>query len=809
MCIFAVQSIRTIQEFAMLPQVSSEPQLRVLLMICLLSQVMIAHCQTQFIDTTESTGILSFTSAVTYGSGIAAADYDNDGDIDLFITTEKNISNQLYRNDGNGNFEEVAEEVGLASISRARSALWFDFNGDHKLDLFVAGDCLKDESNCQYSPIKLYQQVTNLEFIDVTAASGLAVNLNIESNQLLGGITAGDINNDGFLDLYFNYYLGNAWLFVNNGDGTFNDISIASNIQDTYTRFWQPLMYDFDRNGFIDINLNVDLGQNQLWLNNGDNTFTNKADIVGIDDNRSDMGIAIGDYNNDSYMDLYMTTANHSPFFQNNSSSGQLSFSDIASTLGVEDAGLAWGTTFLDANNDGHLDLAATNGLEETIADQSKLWINNGDGSFVDFSQESGFDDELSATTLIGADLDRDGDLDLVQSLKNNEGQFSALRLLENQLNESAEFGNYLVIKPRMSGNNHFAIGAKVNIKVGSTIMTRPIMAGMSFYGQEPAEAFFGIGAETNIDEVIINWPGGATSTLSNVSANQILVITDNDADIVYPPTNFNITDVGTSTITLNWTHNDSNKNGFLLQRSQNSYFSSVLEFETTSDLTSYTDTSLASNTTYYYRIKTIGFNSESNFSYPIQAKTLGYVEAPTQLEINNVSQTQVILTWKDNSNNETGYVIQRSLTDQFVDYVEFFDRANAESFLDSNLEPNTTFYYRVKASNGNLDSDFSNIETVSTIITGQQVIPKNFIDFKIIPNPSSRFFEIQLKDYYNGKIMITLKNNIGENLDEWHFYKSNNAFHESIELNYPPGMYLLQLFTDNEIIAIRKIVVK
>ncbi len=409
--------------------------------------------------------------ATGMGGGLAAADFDDDGDIDLFVPNAAGAPDQLYRNLGNGQFEEIVAAAGLASMARSRSALWFDYDGDHRLDL-----------------------VTSL-------------------------------------------WLGEAGVLLNNGNGTFTNISVASGIGGNFLGHWQPVMYDFDGDGRLDIFYAIDYDANRLWINQSDNTFVDRAVSAGVDHPWNDMGVALGDYDNDGDPDIYVTNISlNTVLYHNNSSLGVPSFAERAQLAGVNDAWWGWGTTFVDADNDGWLDLVATNGFTTAPydTDPSKFFRNLGGSlpTFQDRSDSIGFNDDLWGSSLVAIDYNRDGHLDLVQSCNASTLGGPLLRLLENQQVLESAGNNYLVVRPRMSGPNHRAIGAVVRVEVGSTQLMRPILAGISFLGQEPAEAFFGLGTATQANRVIVEWPDGSQTEQTNVAANQVLtILVETDTD--------------------------------------------------------------------------------------------------------------------------------------------------------------------------------------------------------------------------------------------------------------------------------------
>lgn len=499
----------------------------------------------KFVEVSGARGILSYTTAFGMGGGLAAADFDADGDVDFFVPTAAGVPDQLYRNLGNGQFEEIAAQAGLASPGRHRVALWFDYDGDGALDLFVAGDCYQiDEACTATSTLTLYRQVADAQFEDVTLATGFSDDLISDIEAHRGGMCAGDINNDGYLDLAIGLWQGDARLFLNEGDGTFADIGVSSGIGGTYLAYWQPMMYDFNDDGLLDIYFAVDFTENRFMINQGDYTFVDRAAEAALDNAMNDMGMSLGDYDNDGDPDIFITNVAksvdfHNVLFRNDSVDDSLLFEDQSIALDLWNGHWGWGITFLDADNDGWLDIAATNGFFADLPafDPSLFYLNDGGNpvTFTDLSDEVGFNDTFWGSALIGLDYERDGDVDLLQTCNGSGSQPAAVRLLENRPSGTAPVQNHLVVRPRMSGANRRAIGAVVRILIGQEEQMRVVTAGTSFMGQEPAEAFFGVGSATMVDRLTVEWPGATPPTeLTNVAVNQVLdvaVDTDTDGD--------------------------------------------------------------------------------------------------------------------------------------------------------------------------------------------------------------------------------------------------------------------------------------
>jgi len=516
--------------------------IRALLGASLILPLAAAQAQTvHFVDRTGDwgVGVLAFENG--WGAGLAAADYDDDGDIDLFVPQAEGVPNRLYRNDGAGSFEEIASDVGLASTESARVGLWFDSDSDGRLDLLVANDKTDPAPD---SSFRLYRQQGDGTFLDVTAAAGLLLAPIVHPNHHWGGLCAGDLDGDGDLDIFTGQFNGPGRLLRNDGDGTFTDDSAGAGVRgdETFSKHHQCAVEDFDGDGRMDIYVAMDyhsadpaIGRNRLWRNQGDGTFVDTASAWGVANVMNDMGVTLGDYDGDGDFDLYVTNIwlpsmsppRHSVLYRRDGTSGTPAFTEVSASLGVANTDYGWGTVFFDADRDGDLDLAATNGWRSGsfTTDSSRFFESpGGGGGFLDRSSATGFDDTLWGSSLLAVDLDRDGDLELIQSCL-IDGDGGEVRVLDNEPLGGGPAPHWLVVRPRQLVPNRHSIGAKVRVLAGGAWQLRRIAAGTSYMGQEPAEAHFGLGAAVEASAVEIAWPDGLVTSFGPVAADQVWIV--------------------------------------------------------------------------------------------------------------------------------------------------------------------------------------------------------------------------------------------------------------------------------------------
>ena len=436
-----------------------------------------------------------------WGSGVAVADYDGDGWPDIFVTNfGKNV---LYRNLGNGRFENVAARVGLESPGWNTGAAFFDADGDGDLDLYVAS----------YISCSLQ---------DVLDAQRTLMWRGLET------VAVGPFGLKGAPDHFFR-----------NEGGRFVDATVEAGMQDQALGFgFGVRAADFDGDGRIDLYVANDSDPNYLYRNEGKGVFKEIGTWAGaaLDENgaaQASMGIAVGDVDGDGVLDLF--TTNFSEDFSTlYHGVGNGLFEDVSKASGVGPATyrpLSWGTAFADLDNDGDLDLVVANGhiypqidrhpeLIGTLAQKNLLLENRsrpGAPAFRDATEEAGpgFQGSWSSRGLAVGDFDNDGKVDVLVS--HLDAPPSLLR------NESPDGGAWLTVVCEGKHGEANPIGTTVTVRAGGRVQSRDIAAGDSFLSTNDPRPHFGLGAYTTVDEVLVRWPDGTRSVRRGVPARQFL----------------------------------------------------------------------------------------------------------------------------------------------------------------------------------------------------------------------------------------------------------------------------------------------
>ena len=448
-----------------------------------------------FSDVTEKARV----AAGGFGQGVAVGDYDGDGFPDLYVTQYGRSI--LYHNNGDGTFTDVTEKAGVAAPGWSSSAVWFDYDNDGRLDLFV----------CQF-----------VEF----------------SKSLNKSCGPGEEGKHGYCIPRLYQPMPN-WLFHNNGDGTFTDVSKTSGIAKYSGKAWGVVATDVNNDGHLDLFVANDTVANFLFMNRGQGRFEEIATQAGVAYSadgraRSGMGVDSADFNDDGWMDLFVANIDREMFsiYQN---SHDETFDDQAGPTGI---GVAtrlmsgWGLKFFDYDNDGNLDLFLANGnpddLIESLHSQVKyqeplmLFRNTGE-SFQNVSAQSGpvFTKPLSARGMAIGDFDNDGAVDVLVAVNN-----AAPVLLRNKV---GILNHWLGIKLVGKKSNPDAIGARVTYQAGDLKRSRTKVGGGSYLSSHDPRIVLGIGKRTKIDRLEIKWPqpGGIVERFTELPIDRYITIVE------------------------------------------------------------------------------------------------------------------------------------------------------------------------------------------------------------------------------------------------------------------------------------------
>jgi hypothetical protein len=496
-----------------------------------------------FTNVTASAGIrhLQYSGNTTLPGllrtgGAAAADFDNDGWVDLLVT-RLNARPLLYRNMGDGTFQDVAVNAGFLVGFPANAPAWGDIDNDGDKDLYV--------TSSGGTRFYLYVNDGAGHFTEQALQRGADIGGVFRYGQ---SVTFGDYDSDGYLDIHTNDWgnevsVSTSRLLRNFGaanPGHFEDVTAAAGLDvyrpshhygggtDTLANRHTSTFTDIDRDGHPDLAIASDFKTSQLFWNNGDGTFTDGTIAAGLGSDEDGMGSAIGDFDGDGLLDWFISalvdvpgqTEDHSGnrLYRNN---GDRTFSDQTVPGGVRDSGWSWGSTFLDHDNDCDLDLFVTNGWppQTQFADKSHIYQND-NGVFTDVSSAAGVTDNGQGRGLLSFDYDNDGDLDIF--IANHGDQPILYR------NDGGSENDWLKIKLEGTASNRDGIGTFITVDPDALVsgdeIVREISAGSNYLSQNEATAHFGLGANSvNIDLITVVWPSGAVQELSNVAPNQVL----------------------------------------------------------------------------------------------------------------------------------------------------------------------------------------------------------------------------------------------------------------------------------------------
>jgi enediyne biosynthesis protein E4 len=431
-----------------------------------------------------------------YGQGVAVGDYNGDGLPDIYVT--QCGGNILYRNNGDGTFTDVTAQAGVAAGGWCTSAVWFDYDNDGRLDLFV----------CQFAALDLARGCA----VDAAGRRHYCIPTTFDPEP--------------------------SWLFHNNGDGTFTDVSKSSGIAQYLGKAWGVVAADMNNDGRVDLFVSNDTVPNFLLMNRG-GKFEDaglEADVAFSRDGRarSGMGVDAADFNQDGWIDLFVANIDEE-FFSLYQNGGDGTFSDVAAQMGIAMPTRwmsGWGSKFLDYDNDGDIDLFAANGFPDNLLDEAsgmiqwrqRLLLFHHEGKvFRDVSVDSGplFTQTFPARGLAVGDFDNDGGVDVL-IVNNNEAPV----LLRNEVGRR---NNWLGVRLIGRKCNIDAIGAKVTWQAGDLTRSFTKVGGGSFLSSHDPRIVMGIGQRKKIDSLRVQWPqpSGALEHFTNLPLNRYITITE------------------------------------------------------------------------------------------------------------------------------------------------------------------------------------------------------------------------------------------------------------------------------------------
>ena len=429
-----------------------------------------------FTDATDEAGV----AANIFGIAAVAADFDNDGFVDLFVTGYGRAI--LYRNKGNGTFEDVTAKAGIKVDGWPISSAWLDYDRDGCVDLFVGRYVKFDPQYRAFYPAdnypgpldyepdtnRLYHNNCNGTFTDVTDKSGIGA---LKGRAM--GVTAADCDGDGYPDIYVANDKTESYLFRNKHDGTFEEIAA---------------------------NLGAAYGQNGEMS--------------------SAMGPVFADLEGNGRMDLWVTDSKYNRLMRN---AGKAGFEDVSENAGISAASAqyaSWGSGIYDFDNDGLLDILVFHGgLVHMVPQEHSLFRGLGKGKFADVSRDAGpvFDVKTAARGACFADYDNDGKVD---AFVVNLG--APAELLHNVTPNS---GHWIALKLKGTKSNRDGIGAVVEVEAGGRAQTAQRVAGSGYLSQDDDRLHFGLGSASKIDKLTVRWPSGRTQALENVAPDRVLTV--------------------------------------------------------------------------------------------------------------------------------------------------------------------------------------------------------------------------------------------------------------------------------------------
>ena len=503
--------------------------LRVLIFFLIFSNI--ANAQLAFDDVAAQIGVNYSYGDSEYGGGVSFADFDNDGWDDITYTSENGVDIYFLKNT-NGDFNLVSFS-GISNTNKTKQVIWVDYDNDGDKDLFITA--LEGKNS-------FYINDGEMNFTDISSSIGI-----FQTDLFTYGASFGDIDNDGDLDLFISNRspVDHNYLYRNDS-GTYVDITNSSGISLEGQLSFCSIFFDYDKDGLQDIYVSNDKEENinRLYKNLGDGVFQDVSDFSNAGVDVSAMSTTLGDFNNDGWFDIYIT---NTPFSQISSivgnvllkNNGDGTFTNIATETGTSFDSLGWGSVFLDADNDGFLDLYVSSSLDGSAQFLSSAFYHQQNDETFIIPQDIGLSSDLreSYSNAIG-DINNDGKPEIVV-VNDTENNFLWQNNTSNQ-------NNWLKVKLEGVISNRDGIGNTIEINVDGQSQYRYTLAGEGYLSQNSFYEFFGIGEAAEVDYVKVTWTAtGETETINNISSNQSIIIKEGSGilsnDTVLKATTFGV----------------------------------------------------------------------------------------------------------------------------------------------------------------------------------------------------------------------------------------------------------------------------
>ena len=497
----------------------------------------------QFTDITSDAGISALQITGPYPQegfmmgGAAAGDFDRDGDVDLFIIRGGLVPDALYLNDGDGTFTDVSAAWGLTDVLYSSGVAMGDYDNDGRLDLFVTTHGTQTDG-VMTGQHRLFRNMGS-SFVDMAASAGVAMTSPVTPDGM--GASFGDYDLDGDLDLAVAGWRGQSsgnCLFRNNGDGTFTNVTTTAIDASLFpVRGFTPRFCDMDGDRYPELLWVADFETSRYLRNDGDGTFSDITVLTGTALDQNGMGSTIGDFDGDGRLDWYVSSIHGANGLKTGNklymNQGGHVFTEVAAARGVDDGGWGWGVDAVDLDHDTDLDIVEANGwvYGEWLGENVKCYINDGTGSFAESSAAVGLGNPLQTRGVLTIDIDDDGDRDVLFCAYND-----AVRLHRNDLDGDAT--HWIRLWFDTSSQDDLApdgFGTRVTINAGGVTQVRCLDGGSTYLSVSELSVHAGLGAATVIDEITVEWANGRVNRFRDVDADQSLTIRpcflDGDAD--------------------------------------------------------------------------------------------------------------------------------------------------------------------------------------------------------------------------------------------------------------------------------------